>query len=70
MMLARFAGVVAFAALAVGQVAAADICNCPREQQARKHGTLSQVRRDVPLPPPLPPEKAVMPVAGGKAGGG
>ena len=70
MTLAQFAGVAVLAALAGGQVAAADSCNCAREQQARKHATLSQVRRDVPLPPPLPPGKAVMPAAGGKPGGG
>ena len=66
-MLTRLVGVAVLAALAVAQVGAADTS---REQQARQHGTLSQVRRDVPLPPPLPPGKAIMPAAGGKAGGG
>jgi len=70
MTFARLVRVAVLAALVLGQATAADACHCPRGHQAGKHGAPAQVRRDLPLPPPLPPGKAVMPAAGGKPGGG
>lgn len=53
------------AALISGQVGAASACNCPKEQLVKKYGSVSQIRPGVPLPPPLPPDKAGLPAVGG-----
>jgi hypothetical protein len=42
----------------------ADACNCPKEQLIKKYGTVSQMPRTLPLPPPLPPAKSAVRATG------
>ncbi|MGE0120428.1 MAG: hypothetical protein AB7S71_16795 [Dongiaceae bacterium] len=46
------------ALLLIAAAAPADACNCPKEQLIKKYGTVSQMPRPFPLPPPLPPAKS------------
>ena len=50
----------------LAQAGAAQACSCPKEQLIKKYGTVSQLRPQLPLPPPLPPSKAkaVAPASG------
>lgn len=54
----------ALALLAAGVPAPADACNCPKEQLIKKYGTVSQMPRTIPLPPPLPPAKSAVGATG------
>ncbi len=65
MRIVRMALTAACAAMLLGQPATAGGCPCPKEQMIKKHGTVSQMPVDVPLPPPLPPEKATLAAASG-----
>jgi hypothetical protein len=65
MKISGLAGMALVAALVGGQVGVASACNCPKEQLVKKYGSVSQIRPGVPLPPPLPPDKAGSPAVGG-----
>jgi len=39
-------------------------CNCPKEQMIKEHGTLSADLPIWPVPPAIPPQKAVPATAG------
>ena len=62
--LSRVALALACSAVMLVQAGGAQACSCPKEQLIKKYGTVSQLRPLLPLPPPLPPAKAVTPVNG------
>jgi hypothetical protein len=48
----------ACSAVVLAQGGGAEACSCPKEELIKKYGTVSQLRPQLPLPPPLPPAKA------------
>ena len=60
----RRLGIAALAVAAMLAAAPANACSCPKEQLMKKYGTVSQVLRPVPLPPPLPSAKLAPPSSG------